>query len=107
MTIDYNRWSCFGLPGHRKQRHHGGTMSVDLDRLEQLARAATPIDWTFEGPTKDAFIHAANPPVVLELAQRLRAAEAIVRDLARHNPVSWASERLPAAMRRTGAGESH
>lgn len=86
---------------------------VNMDELEQLARAATPGPWEYvqdgdemsgelrvegtDGRDRDYigliadntwghenghFIAAANPAVVLELVQRLRAAEAIVRDLA-------------------------
>ena len=78
-------------------------MSIDLDKLEQLARAATPGPWSAEGDgaitwrgsttslagcvakvtdpshpsakNDAAFIAAANPAAVLELVQRLRAAE--------------------------------
>lgn len=72
-------------------------MSVDLDKLEQLARAATPGPWEARGGTHQVvagqgegrdgvvatareysdvdFIAAANPAAVLELVQRLRAAE--------------------------------
>lgn len=81
-------------------------MTIDLDKLEQLARAATPGPYQYRDDTSAqhlgstvenearaivamhtsledaAYIAAANPAVVLELVQRLRAAEAIVRDLA-------------------------
>jgi hypothetical protein len=88
-------------------------MIVDLDRLEQLARAATPGPWRTKdgdpgrawinddagdpyctvadcrpgGEANAAFIATANPAFVLQLLARLRAAEAIVRDLAAKNPV--------------------
>lgn len=58
---------------------------MDLDKLEELARAATPERWVFEignrsksepRQIRDAdFISAASPAVVLELLARLRAAE--------------------------------
>jgi hypothetical protein len=85
-------------------------MTINLDALEQLARAATPGPWhavqgvkpneravtnrngawfaeLCDGSTRAndadaAFIAAANPAAVIELVQRLRAAEGIVRDLA-------------------------
>lgn len=84
-------------------------MTVDIDRIEQLARAATPGPWDNHSVNGDpiesvwltdgnvvatwaireprfefhapqaredaAFIAAANPAAVLELVQRLRAAE--------------------------------
>jgi hypothetical protein len=88
-------------------------MTIDLDELEQLARAATPGPWDgtistsrvrYLGPRQDTvehgdyiascthapdaeFIAAANPAVVLELVRRLRAAVAIVREVAQEPPV--------------------
>ena len=77
-------------------------MNLDLDKLEQVARAATPGEVTFgalnlciktgdhyhvlarcdegkydskEWLTNATFWQAANPAVVLELVRRLRAAE--------------------------------
>lgn len=84
-------------------------MTIDLDALERLARAATPGPWhTGDGyeqqdpgayvadarghivvaqaddspcvPTDAAFIAAANPAAVLELVQRLRATENLLHD---------------------------
>lgn len=78
---------------------------IDLDELERLARAATPgpfvlgehekrpgipVLWMWNGETLELTIEgknapyfaAANPTAVLELVQRLRVAEVIVRDLA-------------------------
>lgn len=81
-------------------------IDLDLDDLEAKARAATAGPWRHDKggvygvriladkgavaewddiplSEEDAnFIAAANPAVVLELVQRLRAAEGIVRDLA-------------------------
>ena len=94
-------------------------MSVDLDEIQRLAKAATtgewkhrdkldngtphcdviaiqPDDWCIVAGSDPslwdmesadaAFIAAANPAVVLELIARLRAAEAIVSDLAAKEP---------------------
>jgi hypothetical protein len=117
--------------------------AFDLDKLEQLARAATPGPWlalfgdeyiygvairSEEGDSvaewddlplseQDArFIAVANPAAVLELVREvrmlrklkeidaeiirdrdtaLRAAEAIVRDLARHDPCTWPLQGCP------------
>lgn len=67
-------------------------MTIDLARLEALARAATPEEWDDSVSVDDEvarahdFRAAANPAAVLELVERLRAAEAIVRDLAEADP---------------------
>jgi len=92
-------------------------MSVDLDELEAKAKAETPGEWRsspyderrshiFSFPAVNevveaaknadaAFIAAANPAVVLELLRRLRAAEAIVGDLAKRDPVQHFPSRCP------------
>ena len=96
-------------------------MTIDVDELERLAKAATPGPWTTK-PDDDqrkhllctetgawfgvveasprnaadaAFIAAANPAVVLELVRRLRAAEGIVRDLANKDPLVFSDSSHP------------
>ena len=57
-------------------------MSVDLDTLTALAKAATPGTRTVDCVKKAAeFIAACSPDVILALASRLRELEAIVVEL--------------------------
>jgi hypothetical protein len=77
-------------------------VSIDLDDLERLAKAATPGPWdagTCEGevwsdkllvvwdalPNDAAYIAAANPPTILALIARLRAAEAVAEGVAAYD----------------------
>lgn len=68
-------------------------MTLDLDHLEALARAATDRPWKhgswpfrlterdeleLDGSPESALIAAANPAVILELVERLRRAEELI-----------------------------
>jgi hypothetical protein len=69
------------------------TTEIDLDKLEQVARAASLNDWPFHGVV---FQKAANPQVVLELVRRLRDAEADAKRLdfmAQHSAwIAWSKD---------------